>query len=65
MATKSSISKQIFEKLLEEQKGQEILKWGELEEGQIYELLTTSSLILGMENRVSLHSVMILECGVL
>ena len=39
MATKSSISKQIFEKLLEEQKGQEILKWGELEEGQIYEII--------------------------
>ena len=39
MATKSSISKQIFEELLEEQKGQEILKWGELEEGQIYEIL--------------------------
>ena len=35
MATKSSIFKQIFEKLLEEQKGQEILKWSELEEGQI------------------------------
>ena len=39
MATKSSISKQIFEELLEEQKGQEILKWGELEEGQIYEII--------------------------
>ena len=39
MATKSSISKQTFEKLLEEQKGQEILKWGELEEGQIYEIV--------------------------
>ena len=39
MATKSSISKQIFEKLLEEQKGQEILKWSELEEGQIYEII--------------------------
>ena len=39
MATKSSISKQIFEKLLEEQKGQEILKCGELEEGQIYEII--------------------------
>ena len=36
MATKSSITKQTFEKLLEEQKGQEILKWSELEEGQIY-----------------------------
>ena len=33
MATKSSISKQLFEKLLEEQKGQEVLKWGELEDG--------------------------------
>ena len=39
MATKSSISKQTFEKLLEEQKGQEILKWRELEEGQIYEII--------------------------
>ena len=39
MATKSSIPKQTFEKLLEEQKGQEILKWGELEEGQIYEIV--------------------------
>ena len=39
MATKSSISKQTFEKLLEEQKGQEILKWSELEEGQIYEIM--------------------------
>ena len=39
MATKSNISKQTFEKLLEEQKGQEILKWGELEEGQIYEIV--------------------------
>ena len=39
MATKSSISKQLFEKLLEEQKGQEVLKWGELEEGQIYEII--------------------------
>ena len=38
MATKSSISKQIFEKLLEERKGQEILKWSELE-GQIYEII--------------------------
>ena len=38
MATKSSISKQMFEKLLEEQKGQEILKWSELE-GQIYEII--------------------------
>ena len=28
-----------FEELLEEQKGQEILKWGELEEGQIYEIV--------------------------
>ena len=40
MAIKSSISKQAFEKLLEEQKAQEILKWGELEEGQIYEIIT-------------------------
>ena len=55
MATKSDISKQTFEKLLEEQKAQEILKWGELEEGEIMQLLTTSSLILGMENRVSVH----------
>ena len=39
MATKSNISKQLFEKLLEEQKGQEILKWGELDEGQIYEII--------------------------
>ena len=39
MATKSNISKQTFEKLLEEQKGQEILKWGELDEGQIYEIV--------------------------
>ena len=39
MATKSSISKQLFEKLLEEQKGQEILKWGEFDEGQIYEII--------------------------
>ena len=39
MATKSSITKQTFEKLLEEQKGQEILKWSELEEGQIYEIV--------------------------
>ena len=39
MATKSSIPKQTFEKLLEEQKEQEILKWGELEEGQIYEIV--------------------------
>ena len=39
MATKSSISKQAFEELLEEQKGQEILKWAELEEGQIYEIV--------------------------
>ena len=39
MATKSSISKQAFEELLEEQRGQEILKWGELEEGQIYEII--------------------------
>ena len=41
MATKLSITKHLFEKLLEEQKGQEILKWGELdhEEGQIYEII--------------------------
>ena len=39
MATKSNISKQLFEKLLEEQKGQEILKWSELDEGQIYEII--------------------------
>ena len=40
MATKSGISKQTFEKLLEEQKAQEILKWSELEEGEIYEIVT-------------------------
>ena len=39
MATKSDISKQTFENLLEEQKGQEILKWSQLEEGQIYEII--------------------------
>ena len=39
MATKSSISKQKFEKLLEEQKAQEILKCGELQEGEIYEII--------------------------
>ena len=40
MAMKSSISKKAFEELLEEQKGEEILKWAELEEGQIYEIIT-------------------------
>ena len=35
MAAKSSISKQAFAELLEEQRGQEILKWSELEEGEI------------------------------
>ena len=39
MATKSSITKQTFEKLLEEQKGQEILKWSELEKDQIYAIV--------------------------
>ena len=39
MATKSSISKQTFEELLEEQKAQEILKWSELEEGEIYAII--------------------------
>ena len=39
MATKSGISKQTFEKLLEEQKAQEILKWSELEEGEIYAIV--------------------------
>ena len=39
MATKSSISKQTFEELLEEQKAQEILKWSELEEGKIYAII--------------------------
>ena len=38
MAMKSSISKKAFEELLEEQK-EEILKWAELEEGQIYEIV--------------------------
>ena len=39
MATKSSISKQTFEELLEKQKAQEILKWSELEEGEIYAII--------------------------
>ena len=38
MATKSSIPKKAFEELLEEQK-EEILKWAELEEGQIYAIV--------------------------
>ena len=38
MATKSYISKTVFEDLLEEQK-EEILKWSELEEGEIYEIV--------------------------
>ena len=62
MAKKSSIPKQTFEKLLEEQKGQEILKWSELEEDQIYaivnyEFIETSNgkscvITLGDDNRV-------------
>ena len=62
MATKSSITKQTFEKLLEEQKEQEILKWGELEEDLIYEIVNyefieTSNgkscvIILSDDNRV-------------
>ena len=39
MAQRSSISKQKFDELLEEQKGQKILKWAELEEGEIYEIV--------------------------
>ena len=66
MATKSSISKQLFEKLLEEQKGQENFEMGvNLMKARFMKLLTTSSLILGMEKHSSLHSVMITECGAL
>ena len=38
MVKQSSVSKQEFEQLLEEQKGPSILKWSELEENGIYEI---------------------------
>ena len=39
MATKSSISKRAFEELLEERREHEILRWVELEEELIYEII--------------------------